>query len=529
MFENGQQKGTSRVLRHKVINLLYLIFIVMAFLYIPADFIDVFRSINQDYEEAVDDFSSSEYDNFNHIMFYHLIKNDKDSLSYFNNLKAVNKSSTEIVNEIEEYKKRLIEKCGGNNEFDYLSDGKNYSYTHELLIEEKLADSIRHLITVHEKLIRTLVNHKTFLTVDSLIDNGSYIVTSTGKWIKWEKYYFNKMPVSGAIAIMSKFQDDLKKADNLVLESYINTLMKEKNLNSSELLREILIGSLDTLFPENVLANQDVVITSKDFYKLGDEIELGITLPVEDFSKIQAFVLKGDRLDSLKIDEEGIGRFFPYEKGNYKFIIFVENRIIEKFVQVEEIKPIIESPDQNVLYTGIENVVKIYHEKYSGNKLKVKVNRGELKYNNSECKIKFKSKGLAIISVYGLDEKSEKLLAIKKYQVKNIPLPNILFFGKQSGEISKNELMSQKYLSLGETLGNENIFTIKGFEIKRIRKNKNFNSFEIHSNSGEKFDKQSKTIFENTKNGDILIFGNIQVESRDGRISVLPSIIFNII
>ena len=342
MFENGQQKGTSRVLRHKVINLLYLIFIVMAFLYIPADFIDVFRSINQDYEEAIDDFSSSEYDNFNHIMFYHLIKNDKDSLSYFNNLKAVNKSSTEIVNEIEEYKKRLIEKCGGNNEFDYLSDGKNYSYTHELLIEEKLADSIRHLITVHEKLIRTLVNHKTFLTVDSLIDNGSYIVTSTGKWIKWEKYYFNKMPVSGAIAIMSKFQDDLKKADNLVLESYINTLKKEKNLNSSELLREILIGSLDTLFSDNVLANQDVVITSKDFYKLGDEIELGITLPVKDFSKIQAFVKKGNRLDSLKIDEEGIGRFFPYEKGNYKFIIFVENRIIEKFVQVEEIKPIIE-------------------------------------------------------------------------------------------------------------------------------------------------------------------------------------------
>jgi gliding motility-associated protein GldM len=529
MFENGQQKGTSRMLRHKVVNLLYLIFIVMAFLYIPADFIDVFRSINQDYEEAVDDFSSSEYDNFNHIMFNYLIKNNNDSLSYLNNLKAVKRSSTEIVNIIESYKKRLIEICGGNNEFDYLTDGKNYSYTHKLLIEEKLADSIRHFITLHEKLIRPLVDQKTFFKVDSLIDNGSYIVSSTGKWIKWEKYYFNKMPISGAVAIMSKFEDDLKKADNIVLESYINSLMKEKDLNSSELLKEILIGSLDTLFPDNVLANQDVIITSKDFYKLGDEIELGITLPVKDFSKINAFVLKGDRLDSLKINEEGIGRFFPYEKGNYKFIIFVENRIIEKFVQVEEIKPIIESPDQNVLYTGIENVVKIYHEKYSGNKLKVKVNRGELKYENSECKIKFKSKGLAIINVYGLDEKSEKLLAVKKYQVKDIPLPKILFFSKQSGEISKNELINQKHLSLSETLGNENIFKIKEFEIKRIRKNNDSNSFEIYINSGEKFDKQSKTIFENTENGDILIFGNIQVESLYGRISVLPSIIFNII
>ena len=529
MFDEGQQKGTSRILRNRVVNLLYIIFIVMAFLYIPADFIDIFKNINNDYEAAVEDFSTTEYDNFNHIMFNYLIKNNADSISYLSNLKTVKKSSDEIINKIEGYKKRLIEICGGNNEFDYLSDGKNYSYTHQLLIEEKLADSIRHLITLHEKLIRPLVDHQTFLKVDSLIDNGSYIVTSTGKWNKWEKYYFNKMPVSGAIALMSKFEDDLKKADNMVLESYINILMKEKNLNSSDLLKEILIGSLDTLFPDNVLANQDVVITSKDFYKLGDEIEIGITLPVKDFSKINAFVKKGSRLDSLKISEEGIGRFFPYEKGNYKFIIFVENRIIEKFVQVEEIKPIIESTDQNVLYTGIENVIKIYHEKYSGNNLRINTNRGELKYKNSECKIKFKSKGLAVINVYGLDEESEKLLAVKKYQVEDIPLPMVMFGEKQSGKISKNELISREGLSLGKTLGNDNIFKIKEFEIKRIRKSKDLNSFEIHINSGDIFDMQSKTIFENIENGDILIFGNIQVESLDGRISVLPSIIFNII
>ncbi len=529
MFDEGQQKGTSRMLRHRVVNLLYLIFIVMAFLYIPAGFIDVFKSINLDYEEAVEDFSTSEYDNYNHIMFNHLIKNNNDSLTYLNNLKAVKRSSNKIVKKIEEYKKRLIDKCGGNNEFDYLADGRNYSYTHELLIEEKIADSIRHLITIHEKLIRPLVDNRTFLKVDSLIDNGSYIVTSTGKWIKWEKYYFNKMPVLGAIAVMSKFEDDIKKADNIVLESYINNLMNEKNLNSTEILKEILIGNLDSLIPENILENQDVVITSKDFYKVGEEIELGITLPVKDFSKIDAFVKKGNRLDSLTIEEEGIGRFFPYEAGKYKFIIFIENRIIEKAVEVKEIKPIIESPGQNVLYTGIENVVKIYHKKYSGDKLNVKVNRGELSYANSECKIKFKSKGLAIISVYGIDGKSIKLLAEKKYKVMDIPLPKILFCGKLSGKISRNELLNQNRLNLRETLTDGNIFKINSFEIKKIRKNKDSNSIETYINSGEKFDIQTKTIFKNTKNGDVLIFGNIQVESLDGRISVLPSIIFNII
>jgi len=44
MFDEGQQKGTSRILRNRVVNLLYIIFIVMAFLYIPADFIDIFKN-----------------------------------------------------------------------------------------------------------------------------------------------------------------------------------------------------------------------------------------------------------------------------------------------------------------------------------------------------------------------------------------------------------------------------------------------------------------------------------------------------
>ncbi len=55
MAEETKYKGTGRVLRIKIVNLLYLIFIILAFLYIPAEFTDVFKEINYSYKKAEKD------------------------------------------------------------------------------------------------------------------------------------------------------------------------------------------------------------------------------------------------------------------------------------------------------------------------------------------------------------------------------------------------------------------------------------------------------------------------------------------
>ena len=51
MNQNNQSRGIELI--QKKIGLLYIIFIVMAFLYIPADFVDIFKDINVYYEESV--------------------------------------------------------------------------------------------------------------------------------------------------------------------------------------------------------------------------------------------------------------------------------------------------------------------------------------------------------------------------------------------------------------------------------------------------------------------------------------------
>ena len=79
MEQNIEQRGTGRMLRQKLINLMYLIFIVLAFLYIPSNFIDVFKDLNSTFEKSATEFDNSfsvsqlnNLYNFNSLLFNYL-------------------------------------------------------------------------------------------------------------------------------------------------------------------------------------------------------------------------------------------------------------------------------------------------------------------------------------------------------------------------------------------------------------------------------------------------------------------------
>src|SRR3970040_138599 len=53
----------AKALRQKVVNLMYLVFIVLAFIYVPSDFIDTMKDVNTSLEEANRDIKSMNYFN----------------------------------------------------------------------------------------------------------------------------------------------------------------------------------------------------------------------------------------------------------------------------------------------------------------------------------------------------------------------------------------------------------------------------------------------------------------------------------
>jgi hypothetical protein len=493
MEENAQQKGTGRVLRQKIINLLYLIFIVLAFLYIPSNFIDVFKDINYNFEKSTqefnNEFTSNQFNNlynYNFLIFEYLTKNSTDSiLQIRQNFLFINQSSTALIQKIEDIKHQLAQNSGGYNEYGYLLNSKNYNATEKYLLINNLADSIYHLLNNHKILIRPLVDKKCLAIIDSILPVNETIISSSGDPKEWTEYYFDKMPVSGAITILSKFQNNIRKIDNTVIESYLNSLV---------------------------------------------EIDKSLSVRVinKNFSTVKAYVEKDNRIDSLTIDSTGKIKFFPYEEGEYEFTIYDSKRKYKKTYMVKDVGPILQRSQFPVVYTGIDNLIKIHHSKFDINNIKITTSEGAITRKGSEFYLRAKSPGLTTIKVFGIDNHEEKLLTSQRYLIEDLPDLKAYINNINNGYIQANVLNNQKEIKVESNIISNVNFKLKGFNIKRIHNQDFKNSIESENNVGSRFNSITQEILKKAIEGDIYIFDNIIVKNFDKTEIEVPPIVLTV-
>ncbi|MCD4745226.1 MAG: hypothetical protein K8R58_02885 [Bacteroidales bacterium] len=511
MNENFEYKGTGRELRTKIVNLLYLIFIILAFLYIPADFVDIFRDIDKSFKDSEKENIKLSF--YNKKIFELMSQSNADSTEFYirNYLKA-NNSSTNIINKIEICKQNLIQKTGGYDEHKFLKNAKDYSTMEKFFLRQNLADSIAHHINMHKNLVRPIVDSLTYMRIDSLLYVGK-IRTSAGFSKNWVRYYFDKMPMAAAITLLSKFQNDIRKTDNMIIESYIMLLAKNDSLISSTLKQNL---------------EAELTRVKNEIFNLGEEIILAIEskdiMSEDSFFKIKAYVEYGSEIDSLNIDSFGRISFYPYKEGKYKFTVIIDKNILQKIIEVRDIGTVLEIMKLPTLYTGIDNLIKIYHNKFKDKDIDVDISSGELIYKDSKYYARFKSPGLIEINVYSTYYKEKKLLSTKKFIVKDLPDIKAVLYGRQSGVISQKILKIQKNLELKSDFVDNINFNIKEFDIKRINKN----ITESNKNEGAYFTSLSRKIIDNAEKGDIFIFDNIKVEKIMGNEIEIPSIVLNV-
>ena len=298
MNEDNQQKGTSRILRQKVVNLMYLIYVVLAFLYIPADFIDVMKEMDFSYDlHEKENTKSFEYNSLVLEAIASKIENASLSNQFIRNSKLANDRSNATINEIESIKQFLINKMGGYNKDNFLKNSRDYQSSEKLFIRGKLSDTIFNLINKYKNTIKPMLNSESNQKIESLLYTGNFI-SSEGVIKSWENYYFDEIPMSAAIMILSKMQNDIRKTDNILIESYIKELIKSDSISVAA-IRNSIIDNFERL---------------KKFY-LGEEIVLAINsdniLSEKDFSKLKANIESAGNKKPLKIDNAGNIRFYP--------------------------------------------------------------------------------------------------------------------------------------------------------------------------------------------------------------------------
>lgn len=512
MNEDNQQKGTSRILRQKVVNLMYLIYVVLAFLYIPADFIDVMKEMDFSYNlHEKENIKSFEYNTL--VLEAIASKFSKTTVSnqFIRNSKLAYAVSNETIKDIEKIKQYLINRMGGYNEDEFLKNSRDYQSSEKLFIRNNLSDTILNLINKYKNIIKPMLNKKSYQKIESILYTGNF-TSSSGVNKSWENYYFDEIPMSAAIMVLSKMQNDIRKTDNILIESYIKELIESDSISVAAIKNSII----------------DNFERVEKFY-LGEEIVLAINseniMSENDFSKIKAYLELGEQVKPLKIDRVGNIRFYPYKDGKYKIKVLFENNIIEqKEIEVLKFRPILEIIKTPELFVGLNNRINIQHNSFDAENLLVEIDDGQVIKKQSKYYVRVNNPGIAELSVFGIENAKKKLLSTKKFIVRNLPDIRASVYGRQGGVISSKLIKLQKNINIETEPASDMSLAIKEFVVERIN-NKNF---EVNKNEGAFFNVGTKEIINKASFGDIYVFNDIVAENYKGDEIFLSPIILTI-
>ncbi|MCD4694722.1 MAG: hypothetical protein K8S16_00670 [Bacteroidales bacterium] len=494
MRQNNQSKGI--ILIHKKIGLLYIIFIVMAFLYIPADFVDIFKDINTFYEESVSE--NDKLFQYNSRIINYFADTDSvlnQSINQF--YQQVRLSSDNVAQQIEKYKERMIEQSGGRSEFGYIKRGRNYELSKKLMIYDKVADTVKLLLTGHKNLL-SKVAHKNMLPIMDSIIYLDDMLGSTGETKTFSEYYFDQVPVAASVAFLSKLQNDLKRLDNFVIESHFKSLMNnEENLG---------LG-VNKQIQEIELANYGVSVSS-----LGKEIVFALEITTENTLNFPDYftdgMLNSDPSSSMVLSQSS---FELKEKDDVD---------TDRFDS-----PVIKTGYLPVLYSGINNLVRIRDISYNSEQIIAELTAGEIIRKDSNFYIRVGKPGFSRLTVFGMDEGQKVLLSSQKFEIKELPEPKAFIFNKLSGEISEKMFKVQKRVDIKNWAIEDVYMKIAGYEIKRVN---NLIS-ETVFNKGAFFNAKTRELVDKATSGDMYIFNNITVEYSDGKQVNIDPVVLTII
>ncbi|HET6243414.1 MAG: hypothetical protein H0V01_00780 [Bacteroidetes bacterium] len=314
-----------KALRNKMVGFMYLIFIVLAFLYIPSDFIDTIRDVNTSFEKSSKEMNSMK--NYNFLLIKAGLKAD----STINNkiiaidFKRISVLSDSICNQLEFIKQRVLDVSGGINKYGFLKNAKDNQFTDEIMLEQGVAKKIHtmlHNFKTHINNAGTSINP---VLLDSILPTDEFVNTSTGKSQTWEKFYFYKMPLTVSIALIAKFQNDVKQIEFMAMEEYLFNLKENyeltlipKNKKTEE--NKTLKNNPKILDPEAYIKNPGFNILYVDV-----DNPLKIYHPGFGNSDIIAEVSKGeifkkDSLFYLRVNNEGIVVVTAFSKENKKLL-----------------------------------------------------------------------------------------------------------------------------------------------------------------------------------------------------------------
>lgn len=512
--------GENNELRQKLINLMYLVFITLAFIYLPSDFIDTSKYLLRSLEQTEKEYTAK-IDEKKGLLNEQLYINTPLAQDYYNIIDiSVDIDSANV--HIDRIMSSINKKVGGKNEYGYINRSKNFLLANDLVINNGEAFILKeHLEKIKQKITGyNLKNIAPFF--DALIPSEIDIKNTVGKSKSWGNFFFSKTPLAVVNTNLQKIKSDLVFTKFKLVEYLAG------NASSGESDKKVSILSSNSIAVE--------VLAAKSFL-LGDKVAFRVILldsskgkgggGTNNYEGVKSYIKKGGEIvKQLKIGEGGIISYTANSTGKFQLIVEDSSKTTTQNFTVTNLRTAFtEKNSPELMYMGIDNPIQILASEIDLNSIETEIDFGEVIPFGGKYYLRFQKEGLARLKVYSTNKDGRYLVVQKTYKVVKLPNPVVSIDGKSGGSISQKILQVQDKLNTGSSLvENEGVYNILSFEIIRVHRR----GKESVINRGDVFSYEARKLLKETNSGDLIIIDNIKVKATDATLKDVNPVVFSI-
>ncbi|MCQ2342142.1 MAG: gliding motility protein GldM [Paludibacteraceae bacterium] len=512
--------------------MMYLVLTAMLALNVSADILNGFNKLRHSMESSIkstdsrtDDlmktfeaaYSKDEGGKTKYGPWYEIAKNNKKMSDDFYDY--IEQFKLEIVNMVEgaQYDKMPEEIKNGsdtNKPHQYAINEKdpNTGRTHAEELRARMDAYRQYMTTADSECIQNKMRDLQFKheweqkveMYNSLFSTGT-VTNEEGETIPWEQSIFEEMPAGAVFAMLTKYQSDIRLAENDILN------FMYKSAGSSD----FVINSVQALIlPDN-----------GEYIMQGGHYRARIVSAAVDTTNLPMVYINGqeyaDGIYDLVANQVGQHTYtgymlMPGDTTHYNF---------EGKYTVGAPSASISNVDMNTIYTGYENKFNISVPGMAGDKIKVSATGATVSQKNGLYIIKPTDGAKTVkISVSAEVDGRVSLMGSNEYKVKPLPKPSaFLLSGAETydgtAKISLKALKSSD-AHLEASYGPEGVldlpFTIVSFEI--------YAGGRYMKTDGNKFSRDMLTAINKLRANDVLSIMTIKYREPSGKVNTLPNL-----
>ncbi len=501
--------------RQLMINLMYLVLTAMLALNITKEVLTAFATINSSIESTNGTIAGKNNDAYASMDATMLTSDSAKVRPYNEAAKLIKVQADQTFAYLQSWKDSVIQRSGGYETINGVQSIKaldDINTPTKMFVDEKKGDDVKKRLNDYVEFILTQVKKnedKERIRKQIPLRLVDYPKSEENPSGNWSHGTFNNIPVVASIAMLSKFQNDVKNAEAMVLE-YL----------SSQIYLEDY--KFDGLAP---------IAVPKTSYALeGQEIEATIMLAAYNksakpsISSSAGAVTVNDGVGTLKFKASGAGMktvngVITIQKSGQK-----ESYPYKFEYMVGSAGASLQLDKMNVMYIGVENPVTLSASGY---------NIEDVKLSMPGADIKSTGKGTYSITVskqgvleYAINAsrggQGGGKISGGKIRVKYIPAPQAMVGGITSGRLAAATAKAQKgVIAKLDNFDFETRFEVVSFRFAYVPRNGEYGEQE---NAGALFNNAVRGYMDRSRPGDKWIFENIKAVGPDKRVQTINSV-----